>query len=159
MSKMRRSVENAEQLGLFVPNTLDLPSTYPCGQRTVVPTQPRLTHHQQVRGGRYMAMGPARVGSLREEEYGRVVDQTMARPSIHSSTTQVQPRQALPVILTPSTPTASLATYAQTPQAYTPCPMRCVDTSRLDDPFAGSTVRRQHNQPAQSNSENIPQLC
>jgi hypothetical protein len=126
-------------LGLFVPNILDLPSIYPHGQRTAVHHQPALTRRQQVRGGRYMALAPARAGG--EQQYGCVAEAAMARPSACPSMTQAGPRQAWPVILTPSTSTDSSDTLTHSPAPSTPCPMRSVDTSRLDDPFVGSTIR------------------
>ena len=112
-------------LGLFVPNILDLPSIYPRGQRTAAHNQPALTRRQHVRGGRYMALAPARAGG--EQQHGRVADAGMARPG--------------PVIFTPSTSTGSSDTLAQAPAPSSPCPMRSVDTTRLDDAFAGSTIR------------------
>ena len=140
---MRRSVDNAGQLGLFVPSTLNLSTVYPRGQRAAARRQPALTRRQQVRGGRYMALAPARAGG--EQQNGRVADAGMARPG--------------PVILTPSTSTGSSDTLAQSPAPCSPCPMRSVDTTRLDDPFVGNTVRYSNLHAAQPSSENIPQLC
>ena len=112
-------------LGLFMPNILDLPSIYPRGQRAAARRQPALTRRQQVRGGRYMALAPARAGG--EQQHGRVADAGMARPG--------------PVIFTPSTSTGSSETLAQSPAPSSPCPMRSVDTTRLDDPSLAQLAR------------------
>ena len=121
-------------LGLFVPNILGLSTIYPHGQRTAAHHQPALTRRQQVRGGRYMASAPARAGG--EQQYGRVAEAAMARPSARPSATQ-----AGPVILTPSTSTDSSDTLAQSPAPSSPCPCEVLTQPALMTPSLAQLAR------------------
>lgn len=169
---MRRSVENAEHVGLFVPTVLDGPHTRTLtrtrDQRTsTLSTTPviYLVPQTQTRAGTYLA--PARaalpavaeLGSFRGS--GRVLGSTMLQVQTRSSTSQAPARHPTRVILTPATSTDSLRTQAQlSPPQTIPVQAGRVDTQRADDPFFGSrTIRRPTAPQVDPDSENIPQLC
>ena len=152
MSKMRRSVENAEHVGLFVrPNThrasyapvrIDLSRPFTRSQLLAPAFTPQL---RRVRNGVFLP--PARA-TLSSASTSHSQFQT---PSVIAYT-------RAPSILTPSTSAESMRSGAGfTPAQITPVGSGTVDTARFDDPFVGSrTIRRP---TTQDHRENIPLLC
>jgi hypothetical protein len=150
---MRRSVENAEHVGLFVPTIMDSPPTRTITMtRTLLPTPPRSYQQRQGRVGTFMP--PARAAW----PPAAVLAEPHAWFPIPQSSTQAPTRQPRP-ILTPSTSTESL-NQAYTAGPATPTRTGTVDTRRADDPFVGSrTIRRPNAHVVQPQRENIPLLC
>lgn len=164
---MRRSVENAEHVGLFVPTILESPPTQPlvvnrtAAQRTstlsttaVMPSPPQI----QTRAGSYLPPARAVLPTVAEmNSVGgswRVLGSTMPQVQTHPPI-QAPNRQPAPVILTPTSSTESLRSDSS---AHTDHGR--VDTRRADDPFFGSrTTCRPAAPQVDPHSENIPQLC
>jgi hypothetical protein len=169
---MRRSVENAEHVGLFIPTFLDAPPTRTMTrtrdqQTSTLSTTPviYLVPQTQNRAGTYLAPARATLPAVAElgpfRGSGRVLGSTMPQVQTRSATTQAPAHHPARVILTPSTSTESLRTQAHpSPAQSSSVHAGRVDIRRADDPFFGSrTLRRPTAPQVDPDSENIPQLC
>ena len=159
---MRRSVENAEHVGLFTPTRMDSPPSrkqttfFP---RPYLPPSPRdyrpRRHIRPPGHGKYLAPARATLSPVN----------TPTMTSGRWITLQAEPAQARTFaparpILTPSTSTESLRSEARLAQdSSIPVHTGIVDTTRSDDPFVGSRAIHRPTMQGDPSSENIPLTC
>jgi hypothetical protein len=163
---MRRSVENAEHVGLFVrtvlsPPTRPLTTNCTLAQRTSTPSNTAVVHHPvqtlRTRTSSYLAPARAMLPTVAETTRvrGSWRDLGSAVPSVRSNIhTRAPTRHRAPEILTPSTSNESLRSTS-----FVHIDTGRVDTRRVDDPFSGTRTICPFAPSVDSNSENLPQLC